>query len=264
MDKYDAYRFDTIIEDKKRSFLRKYQDLVVGNRHLGYLLYFEFCMLFINPLQGALGLALRKMLFPGLFAKSGRGVVIGHHVGLRAPGNIDIGDNVVIDDFTNLSFRGTENHHIRIGNNVLIGRMSMIKTRAGSIDIQDHVHIGPNCHLGTAESLVIGEYTLIGFNCSIGGLLHGSKRTDIPMVKQPLETRGGVSIGRDVWLGAAVTVIDGTNIGDGAIVGAGSVVTRDIPPYAIAVGIPARVVRYRTNGGDATNLNDTDPTCGGI
>ena len=243
---YDKYRFDTIIEDKRRSFFRKYQDLVVGNRSLPYLLYYEFCTLLINPLQGALGLALRKFMFPPLFGGSGKNAVFGHHVSMRSPRNIFIGKSSVIDDFVTLSFRGDAENSITLGENVLVGRLSMLKTRGGTIRIANHVHVGPNCHLGTAGILSVGEYSLIGSNCFIGGLQHGYADTDKPMVQQALESRGGVSIGRDVWLGAGVTVMDGVTIGDGAIIGAGSIVTKDIPAYAIAVGAPARVTRERT------------------
>ena len=124
----------------------------------------------------------------------------------------------------------------------------MVKTRGGSIDIRDHVHIGPNCLLGAAESLVIGRYTLIGFNCSIGGLQHGFDDIDTPIVQQDLVSRGGVVIGENVWLGAGVNIMDGVQIGDGAIIGAGSVVTQNIPANSIAVGSPARVIRQRTRG----------------
>jgi acetyltransferase-like isoleucine patch superfamily enzyme len=260
-DKYSEYRFDTIIQDRKRSFMRKYQDLVVGNRRFGYLLYFEACMLLVNPLQGALGLALRKFLFPPLFRRVGRKVVFGHHVGLRAPGNVEIGDNSVIDDFTNLSFRGDPDQRIRLGANVLVGRFSMLKTRGGSIDIDDHVHIGPNCHLGSAGEMTVGKYTLVGSNCFIGGLQHGYEDSDKPIVQQALQSRGGVTIGHDVWLGAGVTVLDGVTVGDGAIIGAGSVVTRDVPAYAIAVGSPARVIKQRSRtGADAeSEVATVDP-----
>jgi acetyltransferase-like isoleucine patch superfamily enzyme len=59
------------------------------------------------------------------------------------------------------------------------------------------------------------------------------------------ETAKGIRIGRDVWLGNGVRVTDGVEIGDGCVIGAGSVVTRSIPPYSIAVGSPARVIRQR-------------------
>jgi acetyltransferase-like isoleucine patch superfamily enzyme len=108
MDKYREYRFDTIIEDTRRSSMQKYQDLVIGNRRWGALLYFELCALFFNPLQGALGLGLRRFAFKPLFARVGNGVVFGHHVSLRSPANISLGNNTVIDDFATLSFRGTD------------------------------------------------------------------------------------------------------------------------------------------------------------
>ncbi len=256
MDKYSDYRFDSIIEDKKRSFVQKYQDLFVGNRNIGSLIYYELCTLFINPIQGALGLALRKFLFPPLFARTGKNVMFGHHISIRSPGNISIGNNTVVDDFTTLSFRGTDEHSMKLGDNVLIGRLSMLKTRGGSIDIHDHVHVGPNCHLGTAGTLTVGQYSLVGSNCFIGGLQHGYDDTDKPMVKQALQSRGGVTIGKDVWLGAGVTVMDGVNIGDGAIIGAGSVVTRDIPSYTIAVGTPARVTKKRTKPGGVADTGE--------
>ena len=253
MDKHRDFRFDTIIEDNNRSFLQKYQDLVIGNRRFSSLFFFEWCMVFINPIQGALGLALRKFIFPKLFLDVGKKVIFGHHIHLRAPGRISIGDHTVIDDFATLSFRGNDSQHMSLGKNVLVGRQSMIKTRGGNISIHDHVHIGPNCLLGSAEHLEIGKYTLIGFNCSIGGLQHGFENSDQPIVKQALVSKGGVTIGRDVWLGGNVSVMDGANIGDGAVVGAGSVVVNDIPPYSVAVGAPARVIRTRSQDQSSEN-----------
>ena len=59
------------------------------------------------------------------------------------------------------------------------------------------------------------------------------------------DTQKPVFIGNDVWIGLNVVVMDGVSIGDGAVIGAGAVVTKDIPPYAIAVGVPAKVIKYR-------------------
>ena len=247
MDKYRQYRFDTVIEDESRSFLNKYQDLVIGSRSIKTLALYEFCMLFINPLQGALGLALRKLINPFLFEQAGKKVIFGHHLGLLAPHRIRIGDYSVIDDYVNLSCRGADDNFIRIGNNVLLGRFSQLKTRAGNITIDDHTHIGPNNHLGTAGELTIGKYCLIGSNCHIGGLQHGHDDTTTPMVKQPLVSRGGVQIEDDVWLGVKVIIMDGITIGKGAIIGAGSVVTKDIPAFSIAVGTPAKVIKMRND-----------------
>lgn len=245
MDKYREYRFDTVIEDENRSFFGKYQDLVIGSRSIKALILYELCTLLINPLQGGLGLVLRKLFSPLLFKCVGKKVVFGHHHGLLAPHRISIGNNSVVDDYVMLSCRGTDDNFITIGNNVLLGRFTLVKTRAGNIIIGDHSHIGPNNHLGTAGELRIGKYCLIGSNCQIGGLQHGHEDTEIPMVKQPLISRGGVQIEDDVWLGTNVMIMDGVTVGQGAIIGAGSVVTKNIPPFAVAVGTPAKVIKTR-------------------
>ena len=74
---------------------------------------------------------------------------------------------------------------------------------------------------------------------------HGHDDPNLPMREQPLTSRGDIVIEDDVWLGAQVCVMDGVVIGKGAIVGAGAVVTKDVPPYTLAVGVPARVIRSR-------------------
>ena len=68
-----------------------------------------------------------------------------------------------------------------------------------------------------------------------------------PIRSQPLQTKGGIVIEDDVWLGFGVIVLDGVRIGKGAVIGAGSVVTKDIPEGAIAAGIPARVIKMRSD-----------------
>jgi acetyltransferase-like isoleucine patch superfamily enzyme len=73
---------------------------------------------------------------------------------------------------------------------------------------------------------------------------HGLEK-DLPIREQPLSSNGPIVIEEEAWLGTRVTVLSGVRIGKGAAVGAGALVTQDIPDYAIAVGNPARVVRYR-------------------
>jgi acetyltransferase-like isoleucine patch superfamily enzyme len=87
---------------------------------------------------------------------------------------------------------------------------------------------------------------LIASHCYIGAGKHQHKAIDVPIVYQGIEKKGGVKIGRDVWLGTNVTVTDGVSIGDGAVVGAYSLVNNNLPPNVIAYGIPAEIKGERT------------------
>lgn len=244
-DRHRQYRFQEVIGDRKKSVLRKYQNLVIGKRSLPALIRYELSMMLLNPVQGMAGLALRRMLFPGMFGGVGQGVIFGHHLSLRSPYRIFIGDNTVIDEYAFLSYRGDPEQRLRIGSNSFIGRYSQLKVRHGAMELGDKVTIGPFCHLGTISRLIVGDYCLFGTNCFIGGIQHGFKDPDRPIVEQELSDRGGVEINRDVWLGSHVVVNDGVHIGEGAVIGANAVVTDDIPAFAIAAGVPAKVIDSR-------------------
>jgi acetyltransferase-like isoleucine patch superfamily enzyme len=116
------------------------------------------------------------------------------------------------------------------------------------IQIGDRAQIGARCHLwagNTVGRLIIGEDALFGPEVFLTASNYRFDRPG-PVHDQPT-TEGDVVIGRDVWLGARVMVTAGVTVGEGCIVGAGAIVTRDLPPYAIAVGAPARVVGHRPN-----------------
>ena len=121
---------------------------------------------------------------------------------------------------------------------------------AGNLNIGSRVIFGHHCTIGCKESIEIGDDCLLAEMVSIRDHDHNFARLDVPIRTQGA-TCAPVKIGRDVWLGAKVTVLRGIIIGDGAIIGANAVVTRDIPAGAIAVGIPARVVKMR----DASTVN---------
>jgi len=244
-DQSENYRFDNIVDDKSRGFLQKYQDTIIGDRRMGKLITYELLILFANPIPGALGLALRKALFPFLFGSVGKGVIFGSNLSVRAPGDIHIGDKALIDDYVMLSHRGGPDNSIRVGERCLIGRYTQLHTRGGNIDLHEHVNISASCHLVSANELSIGAHTLIAGGCYIGGLQHIFDDRDELIINQGVDDRGGVRIGKDCWLGAHVVVNDGVTIGDGCIIGSGAVVTKDIPSYSIAVGTPAKVVRER-------------------
>ena len=104
--------------------------------------------------------------------------------------------------------------------------------------------IGENCFLDGYSGLTIGRHVLMAHNASIIAEDHGFATRRIPIHQQP-KTVGPVVIGDDVWIGCGARILKGVTVGQGAIVGAGAVVTKDVPPYAIVGGVPARVIGMR-------------------
>ncbi len=130
-------------------------------------------------------------------------------------------------------------------------RLDAAAPRGGSpvLFIGRNVQINDSVHIGAIEKVVIGDHVLIASRVFISDHNHGSYQLqddlsvpEIPPADRPLSSRP-VHIGNNVWLGEQVCILPGVTVGDGAIVGANSVVTRDIPPNSIAAGNPARVIR---------------------
>lgn len=110
------------------------------------------------------------------------------------------------------------------------------------------IFIGSGSGLGVNGSvhgpLRIGENVMMGPDVTILSQTHNIERTDIPMGKQGMR-EAEVIIGNDVWIGMRSIIMPGVKIGDGAVIGAGAVVTKDVPDYAIVGGVPARIIKYR-------------------
>ncbi len=112
-----------------------------------------------------------------------------------------------------------------------------------ALRIGDNSGIGENSEL--YGDITIGRDVMMGTNCIIYTRNHKFNRTDIPMSQQGFGEVKPVVIGDDVWIGGRVTILPGVNVGNGAIIGAASVVTKDVPDYAIVAGNPAKIIRYR-------------------
>jgi acetyltransferase-like isoleucine patch superfamily enzyme len=222
----------------------KYQRLVVGRSGWGALLAYEFVNLAAQWVPGALGLALRKTMYPWLLGACGRGVVFGQHVTLRHPHRIRIGDDVVVDDHCLLDAKGEGHEGIAIGSGVFIGRNTILSCKNGDIEIADGANIGFNCEVFSASRVTIGRDTLLAAYCYVIGGDHDFSDPTAAVIAQGRRS-SGVVIGAGAWLGAGAKILDGVTIGDRAIVGAGAVVRDAVPAGAIAVGIPARIVGQR-------------------
>lgn len=226
------------------SKLQKYQALVVGEIGFWKLVRYELVTLFSTWIPGALGLLLRSKLYPILIGSTGRGVVFGSNVVLRHPGKVRLKNNIVIDDNSVLDAKGSNNQGIDIGEDVFIGRNTIIYCQNGDVEIGDNANIGSNCQIFSASKIKIGKNVLIAAYAYLVGGGHIYDDPDTPVIEQG-RTAVGIEIGDDVWIGAGVKVLDGVTIGKGAIIAAGAVVTDDIPSYAIAGGIPAKVIKQR-------------------
>jgi len=235
--------------DEGQTFYAKYSALTIGRKSLAVLIKYELIVLFFSWVPGALGFFLRKIFYPCLFREVGRGVVFGRNITLRHPHKIIIQDNSVLDDNVVLDAKGENNAGIRIGRNVFVGRNTILSCKEGSIFLDDYCNLSANCSLLSETEIRLGKYCFLAGRCYlVAGGNHSFEDVTTPIMFQPSFSRGGIQIGEDVWLAAGVILLDGVNIGSGSIVGAGSVVTRSLPENVIAVGAPARVVRYR--GGD--------------
>lgn len=239
------------------SDLKRYQDFFIGAPGLSELLKFELITMLMGPFPGGLGLFLRKQFYPRLFKRVGSNTLWGRNITLRHAGKIEIGDRVAIDDNCLLDAKGAGNEGVVLGDDVIISRDCVIQGKNGPVTIMNKTDIGCNTIISSVSGIKIGHSVLIAGNCYIGGGRYISENLQIPMIEQGVYSKGPVVIGDDVWLGAGAVVIDGIRIGKGCIVGAGAVVTKDLPDYAIATGIPARVIQMRDQNQEGAQSNKT-------
>ena len=230
--------------DAGSSSLDKYARLVVGRAGWLALLKHETITLVSQAVPGALGLVLRKLLYPRLLGACGRNVVFGQNVVLRHPGKIRIGDNVVVDDNCLLDAKGDGNSGITIGSGVFVGRNTILSCKNGDIALGDRSNIGFNCEIFSASQVTLGADSLLAAYCYVIGGDHDYADLSKPVTAQGRLSKG-VSVGDGVWMGAGAKILDGVSIGSHAIIGAGAVVRVDVPEYAVAAGRPARIVGMR-------------------
>lgn len=146
-------------------------------------------------------------------------------------------------------------HHIFLGDQVGIAHSARLdairefggRTYPGEIHIGDYTSIQPYAHIAAAAPLRIGAYVLTGSRIFITDHNHDFADLELPVMYQPLAV-ASVAVEDCAWLGENVVILKGVTVGHHAVIGANSVVTRDIPPFAIAAGAPAKIIRFRNAG----------------
>lgn len=177
----------------------------------------------------------------------GKGANVSAFADLRGQkNNIFIGEDSLICKHATLEVDtvGVGESKIVIGNNTLISSFVILRTYGGTIKIGDSCFINSFTILYGHGDLSIGNGCLIGPQVTIVPANYGFKDRDIPFRLQTT-TMKGITIEDNVWIGAGVTILDGCTVGIGAIIAAGAVITKNVAPYSIVGGIPAKQIGIR-------------------
>lgn len=183
-------------------------------------------------------------------ASCGGRLLVGARVQLLFPKRLSAGRNVSIGSDSYVS--ALAENGVRLGNNVRIRERAWIQSTSVlddpgvGVTIGDDTYIGPGVILGAGGGIRIGAHVNFGANVQLLAENHVFSNLEHTIQSQGV-TRAGIVVEDDVWIGNSVIVLDGVTIGRGAVVGAGAVVTRSVPPFAIAAGNPARVIRQRSS-----------------
>jgi len=141
-----------------------------------------------------------------------------------------------------VQFCGT--NRIVFGTNCALRYSAIFSPGSGDIHFGDDCSVGPFCYLDGHGGLVVGNKVMIGPHVGVYSSNHIFSDVEQPLLNQGLE-KLGVTIGDDVWIGSHAVILAGVQIGNGVVVAAGAVVTRDIPARSVVAGVPARVLKTR-------------------
>ena len=193
----------------------------------------------IGGIPRPLGTIMRKFLYKTIFARMGKNLYIQADSEFLGADAIEIGDDVKIMRGVRLNVNSA-NSVIRLGNKVCLDKGVDINVAGEDcfIEIGDHSYLGPYVCMSGPGEIKIGKKCLIASQSGIYANNH----------REYGLSREGITIEDNCWLGTGVRILDGVTIGHGSVIGAGAVVTKDIPPYSVAVGVPAKRIKASKGG----------------
>ena|SRR5437773_1363147 len=160
--------------------------------------------------------------------------------------NISLNDGTVVEDFAQLllSASHSSREYIRIGKGCVIRTGAQVHSWGGFVEIGDDCTVNANTVIYGTGGVRIGDHVRVAANSVLVASSHIYTKVDIPITQQGF-TAKGIAIDDDCWIGSGVCILDGVRVGRGAVVGAGSVVRKDVEPFSIVAGTPAKLIRRR-------------------
>lgn len=214
------------------SHLRKEQFEIDNNIPLNYLINISFSKI-IQLIYGLL-------LFHRTKCFIAPSATIKCRNKIKIHGFLMIGENSIINA---LSKEGVDfGYGVSIGRGTSIECTGSIKQIGKGLKVGNNVGLGDMCHYGCAGGIEIGDNTIIGIYVTMHSENHNFTDKNVPIRMQGVNHKG-IKIGKNCWIGAKSTILDGTIIGNGCIIAAGAVVTGEFPDYCVIGGVPAKIIK---------------------
>ena len=220
-----------------------YVEIATGGHSLRTFLKQGTTLTLLSGLPTVLGSLLRRIVYRSILGSVGSNCLIERNVRFNIPKRVFLGDRVVIGENSYFDVTVPESE-MRLKDEVLVSRYCTLRSGPGSIYLNEGVMVGPFGQLAGVGGLTIGKNSLLARNVYVIGGAHIYRDPSMPIRFQGSKLKK-VEIGEDVWVGANVVIMPGVTIGDGSVIGAGSVVTKDVHPYSVVIGVPAKVIKKR-------------------
>jgi acetyltransferase-like isoleucine patch superfamily enzyme len=193
---------------------------------------------------------LRGKLYQFTFQRCAGNLFAGAHLTLRSRRLMRLGRSVILEDY--VAIDALSQQGVTLGDNVTIARGTLIqctgvvRNLGVGLQIGNNSAVGAFSFLGAQGGITIGSNVIMGPKVSFHAENHQFTRLDLPIRLQG-ESRQGICVQDDCWIGSGSIILDGVTIGEGSVVAAGSVVTKSVPPYSVVAGVPARMIKSRKN-----------------